>query len=65
MEGDFEMTNRQFSKANVTFREACRLAKVVATVRQASKYAAHKGSAFKHNVEAFHNTFSPVKKEVK
>ena len=33
-----EMTNKQFANKDKLFREACDLAKVVATPRQASKW---------------------------
>ncbi len=42
------MTNREFSKTDKRFVEACESAEVKPTVRQASKWRRKKGKAWKH-----------------
>ena len=41
------MTNREFAMSNPDFKGACEAAGVKVTRRQASKYRAHKGTAYK------------------
>ena len=45
--GGLEMTNREFSKTDKRFVEACEDAEVKPTVRQASKWRRKKGKAWK------------------
>jgi hypothetical protein len=46
------MTNRDFMKADETFKVACELAGVQVTVRQASKFRSEKGKAFSFREQA-------------
>ena len=41
------MTNTEFAEKNKEFREACEVAKIPATKRQASKWRMKKGLAYK------------------
>ena len=41
------MTNREFAKQDQAFKACCEMAKVEPTVRQASKFRAKKGAAYR------------------
>ena len=41
------MTNREFAKQDTTFKACCEKAKIEPTVRQASKFRAKKGAAYR------------------
>lgn len=46
------MTHKQFSQSDVVFKRACELANLPNTPRQASKYRAGRGRAFKFRAQA-------------
>lgn len=48
------MTHKQFSQSDVVFKRACELANLPNTARQASKYRAGRGKAFKYRAQAIH-----------
>lgn len=47
------MTNREFAAKTASFAASCEAAGVYATKRQASKYRAGRGAAYKNAVEGF------------
>ena len=49
------MDNREFSKKNEVFTQACKLSKVKATTRQASKFRNKKGTVYNYWLPRRHN----------